>query len=89
MCVFKDYLLECAKRANFNCVRVWGGGYYPSDTFYELCDEKGIIVWQDLMFACNVYDATESFLENCKKEVEDNVKRLRHHPSLAYGVATM
>lgn len=78
----QDYLLECAKRANFNCVRVWGGGYYPSDTFYELCDEKGIIVWQDLMFACNVYDATESFLENCKKEVEDNVKRLRHHPSL-------
>lgn len=78
----QDYLLECAKRAHFNCVRVWGGGYYPSDTFYELCDEKGLIVWQDLMFACNVYDATDAFIENCRLEAEDNVKRLRHHASL-------
>lgn len=78
----QDYLLECAKKANFNCIRVWGGGYYPSDDFYELCDEKGLIVWQDLMFACNVYDATDIFLESCKKEIEDNVRRLRHHPSL-------
>lgn len=78
----QDYLLECAKRAHYNCVRVWGGGYYPSDTFYELCDEKGLIVWQDLMFACNVYDATDAFIENCRLEAEDNVKRLRHHASL-------
>ncbi|MCI5868476.1 MAG: glycoside hydrolase family 2 protein [Dorea sp.] len=78
----QEFLLESAKRAHFNCIRVWGGGYYPSDTFYEICDEKGLIVWQDLMFACNVYDTTDAFLENCKKEVEDNVKRLRHHPSL-------
>ena len=78
----QEYLLDCAVRAHFNCVRVWGGGYYPSDTFYELCDEKGLIVWQDLMFACNVYDATDAFLESCAHEIEDNVKRLRHHPSL-------
>ncbi|MGN0406075.1 MAG: glycosyl hydrolase 2 galactose-binding domain-containing protein [Bariatricus sp.] len=77
-----NFLLESAKRAHFNCIRVWGGGYYPSDDFYELCDEKGLIVWQDLMFACNVYDVTDAFLENCQKEIEDNVKRLRHHPSL-------
>ncbi|MGN0295509.1 MAG: glycosyl hydrolase 2 galactose-binding domain-containing protein, partial [Lachnospiraceae bacterium] len=78
----QDYLLECAKRSHFNCIRVWGGGYYPSDDFYELCNEKGLIVWQDLMFACNVYDATDAFLENCSREIEDNVKRLRHHPCL-------
>ena len=78
----QKYLLTSAKRAHFNCIRVWGGGYYPSDTFYELCDRLGLIVWQDLMFACNVYDATEAFLENCRQEVIDNVKRLRHHPCL-------
>ena len=78
----QNYLLECAKKAHFNCIRIWGGGYYPSDDFYELCDEKGLIVWQDLMFACNVYDATDHFLENIKQEIEDNVKRFRHHPSL-------
>lgn len=78
----QDYLLECAKRSHFNCIRVWGGGYYPSDDFYELCNEKGLIVWQDLMFACNVYDATDAFLENCSREIEDNIKRLRHHPCL-------
>lgn len=78
----QEYLLESARRSHFNCIRVWGGGYYPSDTFYELCDEKGLIVWQDLMFACNVYDATDAFLENCSAEITDNVKRLRHHPCL-------
>ncbi|MGN0331768.1 MAG: glycosyl hydrolase 2 galactose-binding domain-containing protein [Lachnospiraceae bacterium] len=78
----QEHLLESAKRANFNCIRIWGGGYYPSDAFYELCDEKGIIIWQDLMFACNVYDATDAFIKNCEKEIEDNVKRLRHHPCL-------
>lgn len=78
----QDYLLECAKRAHFNCIRIWGGGYYPSDDFYELCNEKGLIIWQDLMFACNVYDATDAFLENCSREIEDNIRRLRHHPCL-------
>lgn len=78
----QEYLLESMKRAHFNCVRVWGGGYYPSDTFYEICDRKGLIVWQDLMYACNVYDVTEEFAQNCRQEVIDNMKRLRHHASL-------
>ena len=78
----QEYLLESCKRANFNCVRVWGGGYYPSDHFYDLCDEMGLIVWQDLMFACNVYDLTEEFEDNITKEITENVKRLRHHASL-------
>ena len=78
----QKYLLESCKRANFNCVRVWGGGYYPSDHFYDLCDEMGLIVWQDLMFACNVYDLTEEFEDNITKEITENVKRLRHHASL-------
>ena len=77
-----DYTLESCRRAHFNCVRVWGGGYYPSDAFYDLCDEKGLIVWQDLMYACNVYDVTDAFAENCRQETYDNVRRLRHHTSL-------
>lgn len=78
-----DYILESCRRAHFNCVRVWGGGYYPSDAFYDLCDEKGLIVWQDLMYACNVYDVTNAFAENCRQETYDNVRRLRHHASLS------
>ena len=77
-----DYILESCRRAHFNCVRVWGGGYYPSDAFYDLCDEKGLIVWQDLMYACDVYDVTDAFAENCRQETYDNVRRLRHHASL-------
>ena len=77
-----DYILESCRRAHFNCVRVWGGGYYPSDAFYDLCDEKGLIVWQDLMYACNVYYVTDAFAENCRQETYDNVRRLRHHASL-------
>ena len=77
-----DYILESCRRAHFNCVRVWGSGYYPSDAFYDLCDEKGLIVWQDLMYACNVYDVTDAFAENCRQETYDNVRRLRHHASL-------
>ena len=77
-----DYILESCRRAHFNCVRVWGGGYYPSDAFYDLCDEKGLIVWQDLMYACNVYDVTDAFAETCRQETYDNVRRLRHHASL-------
>ena len=79
-----DYILESCRRAHFNCVRVWGGGYYPSDAFYDLCDEKGLIVWQDLMYACNVYDVTDAFAENCRQETYDNVRRLRHHASLGF-----
>jgi beta-mannosidase len=77
-----EYLLDSCVRANFNCIRVWGGGYYPSDTFYEICDRLGLIVWQDLMYACNVYDLTREFEENIIEETRDNVKRIRHHASL-------
>ncbi len=77
-----DYLLQCCVRAHFNCVRVWGGGYYPSDAFYDLCDRYGLIVWQDLMYACNVYDVTDDFAATVRQETLDNVRRLRHHASL-------
>ena len=76
-------LLEDARAANMNCVRVWGGGYYPDDFFYDICDELGLLVWQDFMFACAVYNLTEEFEENITAEFIDNVRRLRHHASLA------
>ena len=76
-------LLEDAKLANHNCVRVWGGGHYPEDYFYDLCDELGLLVWQDFMFACAVYHLTDEFEANIRAEFVDNVRRLRHHPSLA------
>ena len=75
-------LLKKAGFANFNSIRVWGGGYYPDDWFYDLCDEMGFVVWQDFMFACAVYDLTPEFEENITAEFIDNIKRLRHHASL-------
>ncbi len=77
-------LLNSALDANMNMIRVWGGGFYESDAFYDKCDELGILIWQDFCFACGLYPLyNEEFLSNVKKEVIDNVKRLRHHPSLA------
>ena len=75
-------LIESCVEANFNCIRVWGGAFYPEDYFYDLCDEYGLIVWQDFMFACGVYDLAGGFEENICKEFEDNIKRLRNHASL-------
>ncbi|WP_245535082.1 beta-mannosidase [Leadbettera azotonutricia] len=75
-------LLEQCVAANFNSVRVWGGGNYPDDSFYDICDELGLVVWQDFMFACAVYDLTEEFEKNIRAELADNIKRIRHHPSL-------
>lgn len=79
-----EHLIDAAIFSNMNMLRIWGGGYYESDEFYSLCDKKGILIWQDFQFACQAYPFfDESFLENVKNEVEYNVKRLCHHPSLA------
>ncbi|QNJ97585.1 beta-mannosidase [Constantimarinum furrinae] len=80
----KDYqiLLNDVTNANMNMLRIWGGGIYENDTFYDLCDEKGILLWQDFMYACAMYPGDPDFLENAKQEAIDNVKRLRQHPSI-------
>ncbi|NQT58681.1 MAG: glycoside hydrolase family 2 protein [Bacteroidetes bacterium] len=78
-----ENLIKDCIAANFNCMRVWGGGIYPSDHFFDLCDENGLIVWQDMMFACAIYDVrNDQFLENIIEEVKDNLTRIRHHACL-------
>ncbi len=72
-----------AAAANMNMLRVWGGGVYEDDAFYDLCDRLGIMVWQDFMFSCSVYPASGHMLENIRREAVDNVRRLRNHPSIA------
>ncbi len=76
-------LLEDAVAAHMNTIRVWGGGYYPDDFFFDICDELGLMVWQDFMFACAVYNLTDAFEANLRAEFADNIRRLRHHASLA------
>ena len=78
-----EELLEAAVDANMNMIRVWGGGIYENEIFYNLCDEKGLLVWQDFMFACAMYPGDEDFLKSVEQEAEYNVKRLRGHPSIA------
>lgn len=68
---------------NMNMIRVWGGGVYEDDYFYQLCDRNGILVWQDFMFACSTYPADDKFLANIRQEAVDNVRRLRNHACLA------
>lgn len=75
-------LLEQCAIANFNSIRVWGGGYYPDDTFFDVCDELGLIVWQDFMFACACYRLTEAFEESIRREITENIRRIRHHACL-------
>ncbi|MDF2927016.1 MAG: glycoside hydrolase family 2 sugar binding protein [Paenibacillaceae bacterium] len=75
-------LLDCVD-ANYNCIRVWGGGIYPDETFYDLCDRLGLVVWQDFMFACAVYDMSGDFAGNVRQEAIQQVKRLRHRACLA------
>lgn len=77
-----ESLIKQCKEANFNCLRVWGGGIYPEDYFFDLCDKYGLIVWQDFMFACAVYEMNEEFAQNIRKEAEDNIRRIRHHACL-------
>lgn len=76
-------VINTAKMSNMNMLRVWGGGIYENDEFYDLCDEAGILVWQDFMFACAMYPGNQEFLDNVKQEAADNIKRLRNHPCLA------
>jgi len=77
-----EFIVKSAAEANMNMLRVWGGGIYENDIFYGLCDQYGIMVWQDFMFACAMYPGNDSFLENVRLEALDNVKRLRNHPSI-------
>ncbi|MDG2052684.1 MAG: glycoside hydrolase family 2 protein [Flavobacteriaceae bacterium] len=81
----EDYsnLINDVVDANMNMLRVWGGGVYEAEFFYQLCDVKGVLVWQDFMFACAMYPGDEAFLVNIKQEAIENVKRLRQHPSIA------
>lgn len=76
-------LLGDAQESGFNMLRVWGGGVYESETFYNLCDSLGIMVWQDFMFACAMYPGETDFMENIKKEAEENVTRLSNHPCIS------
>lgn len=79
-----DYYIDSALSANFNMLRIWGGAYYTPDYFLEQCDEKGLLIWQDFMFACLMYPFyEEDFTNNVLKEIEYNVNRIKSHPSLA------
>ncbi len=75
-------LLEDSKACHFNVIRVWGGGWYPNDFFYDLCDELGLVVWQDMMYACANYNLTDEFEESITAETVENVRRIRHHACL-------
>jgi beta-mannosidase len=76
--------VDDAVAANMNTLRLWGGGYYEEDDLYDLCDERGICLWVDLKFGCTTYPAfDEAFLANVRQETRDNLRRLRHHPSIA------
>jgi len=78
-----EQLINDVVASNMNMLRVWGGGIYENDIFYQKCDEKGILVWQDFMFACAMYPGDDDFLNNVQQEVIDNVKRLRNYSSIA------
>ncbi len=81
--VLTEDLLQSAAAANMNIIRVWGGGFYEHDWFYDICDRLGLMVWQDFMFACNLYPSTGDFLDNVADEVGYQVRRLATHPSIA------
>ncbi len=78
-----DDLLESARLAHMNMLRVWGGGRYESDDFYELCDEKGILIWQDMMFSCSLYPSTPEFIAKVEHELDFQIRRLRPYPCIA------
>ncbi len=80
-----EHLISSTAAANMNMLRIWGGGIFENPIFYDLCDKYGILLWHDFMFACSAYAAyDEEFMESVACEIEDNVKILRHHPSIAF-----
>lgn len=81
-----ENIVKSAAGCNMNMLRVWGGGVYEDDLFYDLCDKYGILVWQDFMFACSMYPGDSAFLDNVKNEAIDNVRRLRNHACMAIWV---
>ena len=78
-----DNLLSSAVAANMNMIRVWGGGQYENEIFYDLCDQKGLLVWHDMMFSCALYPATDEFIDNVKAELDYQIRRLNSHPCMA------
>jgi beta-mannosidase len=80
---YLEHLIRSTAQANMNMLRVWGGGFYEEERFYDLCDRHGILVWQDFIFACSIYPDDDAFVENVRAEAVDNVRRLRHRASLA------
>ncbi|UOQ68591.1 beta-mannosidase [Hymenobacter volaticus] len=78
-----EHVINTAVTSNMNMLRVWGGGIYENDLFYDLCDEKGIMIWQDFMFACAMVPPLETHKQNIYEEAVENVKRLRNHPAIA------
>ncbi|WP_329904460.1 beta-mannosidase [Porphyromonas pogonae] len=76
-------LFDDVQKSHMNMLRVWGGGVYESDRFYDLADERGILIWQDFMFACTPYPSDDDFLDNVRTEVDYNINRLKGHPSVA------
>ncbi|HKD23398.1 MAG TPA: glycoside hydrolase family 2 protein [Rhizomicrobium sp.] len=81
-----ERVVRSAVDTNMNMLRVWGGGTYEDDAFYDLCDRNGILIWHDFMFACLMYPDDEAFLDNVREEAVDNVRRLRNHPCIALWV---
>ncbi|MFH1523536.1 MAG: glycoside hydrolase family 2 protein, partial [Chloroflexota bacterium] len=80
---YVEGLIRDAAAAHMNMLRVWGGGFYPEERFYDLCDRYGILIWQDFIFACGIYPEDDAFAENVRQEAIENVRRLRHRASLA------
>lgn len=76
-------ILNEAKKANMNALRVWGGGWYEMEDFYDACDEYGLLIWHDMMFACSTYPSQNWFLDSVKEEVKDQIRRLKSRPSIA------
>lgn len=76
-------IIENCLRSNVNGIRIWGGAYFPPEEFYDMCDERGILIYQDMMFACSFYQLSEEYLENVRLEIKDNLSRIAHHACMA------